>query len=117
MRMLLTVFLIGHAAVHAVMWTLPFTDATRDMPFNPGHSWLLGDNRVLAAIVAGVATVAFAVTALGYLIDAGWWPPAMLAAATVSLLLMVGWFTPWWLAGIALSAGLAVYAWQTQPLT
>lgn len=117
MRIGVAIFLLGHAAVHAVMWTLPFTDATRDMPFDPGHSWLFGDNRVLPVVLAGIAAVTFAVTAVGYLTAAAWWPRAMLTAATVSLVVMIGWFTPWWLVGIALSGALAVYAWQTQLLT
>jgi len=117
MRIGVAIFLLGHAAVHAVMWTLPFTDAKQDMPFDPGHSWLFGDNRLLAVVLAGIAAVTFAVTAIGYLSAAAWWPSAMLTAAAASLLLMVAYFTPWWLIGIALSSALAIYAWQTQPLT
>jgi hypothetical protein len=117
MRIALTVFLVGHAAVHAVMWTLPFTDATREMPFDPGHSWVFGDSRVPAVVLAGLATVGFAVSGAGLILQAGWWPVAMVASAAVSLVLMIGWFTPWWLVGIALSAGLAVFAWQSQPVT
>jgi hypothetical protein len=43
-RWLFFAFLLGHAAVPAVMWTLPFTDATDDMPFNPAESWLFGES-------------------------------------------------------------------------
>lgn len=116
MRVLFITFLFGHAGVHAVMWTLPFTDATADMPFDPAHSWLLGDSRTVAVAVAGLATVAFAVAAVAYGLQVSWWPPVMLAAAAVSLLLMAVWFSPWWTVGIGLSAALAVYAWQAQPL-
>ena len=116
MRLLFSAFLLGHAAVHAVMWTLPFTDATRDMPFDPGHSWVWGDRRLVAAALAGLATVAFGASAIGYLLQATWWPPVTLAAVTISLVLMITYFTPWWTVGIVLSGGLAVYAWQTQPL-
>lgn len=117
MRTVLAALLAGHAAVHAVMWTLPFTDATREMPFDPGHSWMFGDSRVPAVVLAGVATLAFAVSAVGVLLQAAWWPVAMLVASVVSLVLMIGWFTPWWLVGIALSGGLALFAWQSQPVT
>lgn len=116
MRIVVAALLLGHAAVHAVMWTLPFTDATRDMPFDPGRSWLFGDSRLPAVVLAGLATAGFAVTAVGYLLGAAWWPPVMLVASAISLMLLVGWFTPWWLVGIALSAGLALFAWRAQPL-
>ena len=51
MRWLFFAFLLGHAAVHAVMWTLPFTDASEEMPFDPAHSWWLGDQRVAAGLL------------------------------------------------------------------
>lgn len=114
-RLVFAAFLFGHAAVHAVMWTLPFTDATTDMPFDPSRSWLLGTSRTLAVVVAGLATVGFVVAPVGYLVGAGWWPAVMFLAAVVSLLLMILYFTPWWSVGIVLSAGVAVYAWQHLP--
>lgn len=48
-------FVLGHAAVHAVMWALPFTDAIEDMPFDPAHSWWL----VGIALSAGLAFYGF----------------------------------------------------------
>ncbi len=36
MRIALALFLACHGAVHAVMWTLPLTDAVDDMPFDLG---------------------------------------------------------------------------------
>lgn len=112
MRGLFFAFLLGHAAVHAVMWTLPFTDATNDMPFNPAESWLLGEQRNLAAVAAGLVTVAYLVAATGWLAHASWWQPAMVGASALSLLLMGLYFSPWWLVGIVLSGGLAVWALQ-----
>jgi hypothetical protein len=111
-RWLFFAFLLGHAAVPAVMWTLPFTDATDDMPFNPAESWLFGEQRNLAAVAAGLVTVAYLVAAVGWLAHASWWPPAMVAASTLSLLPMGLFFSPWWLVGIVLSGGLAVWAIQ-----
>lgn len=112
MRALFFAFLAAHGAVHAVMWTLPFTDATADMPFDPAHSWLLGDQRTLAAVVAGLVTVAYLAAGAGWLAHADWWPATMVGASATSLLLMGVFFAPWWLVGIALSGGLAVYALQ-----
>lgn len=109
MRIVFFVFLLGHAAVHAVMWTLPFTPATQDMPFDPARSWVLGDQRVVAVVLAAVVTIAYVVAGAGWLTHAPWWPVTMVGASGLSLLLMVLYFTPWWLVGVALSGGLAVY--------
>lgn len=115
MRGLFLAFLLGHAAVHAVMWTLPFTDAVDDMPFDPAHSWLLGDQRMLAVVVAGLVAVAYVVVGLGWLGHAGWWPATMVGASALSLLLMGVFYAPWWLVGVAISGGLLVYALQASP--
>lgn len=112
MRWLFFTLLLGHAGVHAVMWTLPFTDATDDMPFNPAHSWWLGDQRVIAALLAGVVTVLYVVVGIGWLTEASWWPTAMIGASALSLALMTLFFSPWWVVGIALSFGLGIYALQ-----
>lgn len=112
MRWLFVLFLLGHAAVHAVMWTLPFTDATSEMPFNPAHSWLLGDQRITAVVLAGLVTAAYLTAAAGWLGHAAWWPATMIGASALSLLLMVLFFVPWWLIGIVLSGGLMIYALQ-----
>jgi hypothetical protein len=115
MRALFGIFLLGHAVVHAVMWTLPFTSATSDMPFDPGHSWLVGDQRKTAVVFAGLVTMSYVAAGAGWLGQAAWWPAAMLGASTLSLLLMVIFFTPWWLVGIAISGALAVYGWHALP--
>lgn len=115
MRALFFVFMLGHAAVHAVMWTLPFTDATSDMPFDPAHSWLLGEQRTAAVALAALVSVAYIVAGVGWLATASWWPATMLGASALSLLLMAAFFTPWWLIGIAISGALAVYGLQALP--
>ncbi len=115
MRLLVAAFLLGHAAVHAVMWTLPFTSAASDMPFDPGHSWVWGESRLVALVLAGLATVAFAVTSVGHAVNAGWWPTVMVVAAVVSLVLMVLYLSLYWSVRIVLSAGLLVYALQASP--
>jgi hypothetical protein len=115
MRALFFAFLLGHAAVHAVMWTLPFTDATREMPFDPAHSWLLGDQRILAVVLAGMATASYLAAGAGWLAQAAWWPATMVGASALSLALMVVFFAPWWLVGMVVSGALAVYGAQALP--
>jgi hypothetical protein len=114
MRWLFFAFVLGHAGVHAVMWTLPFTDATEEMPFDPAHSWWLGEQRFAAVLFAGAIASVYVIAGAGWLADASWWPPAMIGASVLSLLLMALFFSPWWLAGIAISAGLAIYALQAR---
>jgi hypothetical protein len=110
MRIVFALLLFGHASVHAVMWTLPFTDAATELPFEPGTSWLLGDQRLLALVLAGLATAGFALVGVGYLLHAAWWPAALLAAGGVSLVLMILFFVPWWAVGIVISGALVVAA-------
>lgn len=114
MRLLLGAFLFGHGAVHAVMWTLPFTDAVADMPFDPGHSWLLGDQHGLGAAGAALATLLYVATGIGYLVEATWWPATMIAGSVVSLALMGLFMASWWLVGIVISVALIVVAARAQ---
>lgn len=109
MRALFFAFVLGHAAVHAVMWSLPFTPASEEMPFDPAHSWVLGEQRVAAAVLAALVTLAYVIAGAGWLAHASWWPATMVAASALSLLLMGLFFAPWWLVGIVLSGGLAAY--------
>jgi hypothetical protein len=50
-RFLFIVFLIAHAFVHLAIWLMP---KPRDQaaPFDANHSWLLGDQRTLAVLLA-----------------------------------------------------------------
>lgn len=115
MRGFLVAFLLAHAAVHGVMWTLPFTRAVDDMPFNPAESWMIGKRPGVAALLAGLATVGFVIAAVAFAARASWWPAALGAAAAVSLVLMVVFLSRYWVVGIVFSAALAVYAWQADP--
>jgi nicotinamide riboside transporter PnuC len=112
MRTALTLLVIGHGAVHAIMWTLPFTPAVEDMPFDPAGSWLLGDGRMVALVLAGLTTAAFVVAAFAFAASAGWWPIAMLFAVACSMVLLALFFTPLWVIGILINIVLAVYAWM-----
>ncbi|MCO5322052.1 MAG: hypothetical protein M9922_11725 [Microthrixaceae bacterium] len=73
-RVLFVTFLIGHTAVRGVMWTLPFSDAVNDMPFNPADSWLIGRRPTVAAAMAGTAAIEFVLAAGGFAARSSWWP-------------------------------------------
>lgn len=110
MRWVAALFLLGHAAVHAVMWTLPFTDATEELPFDPADSWLLGRHPAVFAMWAGAVAALFVVGAVAVALDVSWWPPVLVVAGLTSVALMLVTFAPWWVVGIALSAVIAVVA-------
>ena len=113
MRQLAALFLAGHGWVHGVMWALPYSaEARADLPMDPAHSWLIGDARAFG-LAFGIATaVAFMVAAGAVLMDAGWWPWAVIVASVLSVVLMALFFSPWWGIGFAIDAVLLVVAWR-----
>ena len=113
MRILATLFLIGHGLVHGIMWALPYSDeALADLPMNPSRSWLFGDVREAALAFALVVTAAFLVAAGAVIADAGWWPWAGIVAAALSVLLLTLFLSPWWAIGLAIDAAVIVVAWR-----
>lgn len=115
MRVAFVIFLFGHAAVHGVMWTLPFTDAREDMPFDPAKSWLVGDRPEVAAVLAGLAVVGFVAAGIAFAARVAWWPEVLGGSAVVSLVLMVFFWSPYWIVGIVLSTAVGIYALQAAP--
>jgi hypothetical protein len=105
LRALLGLFVIAHGLVTFAIWTAPVTEKA---PFNPSHSWLLGDTRTLAIIPAVLAALVFVATGGGFLAQQDWWPATAVAAGAVAVALMGLYFNPWLLAGIAISAGIIV---------
>lgn len=68
---------------------------------------------VALGLVVGIALVA---AGFGFLTHQAWWPPVAIGAAASSLLLFAMFFTPWWLAGIAISAAFIVGALRANPI-
>jgi hypothetical protein len=112
MRAVFVVFLFAHAAVHGVMWSLPFTDAVDDMPFDPAESWLVGRRPVIGIGLAGLAAVGFVIAGPAFAVRATWWPVALGASAVVSLVLMGLFWSSYWIVGVVISAALVTSAWQ-----
>jgi hypothetical protein len=96
-------FIVAHGLVTAAMWLTP---ARAGEPFRATHSWLLGDARGLAVVVALVAAVGFVLAGVGFLAHQGWWAFTGVGAGAVALLLMTLFFNPWLLAGVVISAGV-----------
>jgi hypothetical protein len=111
-RVLLGVFIVAHGLLTAFIWASPprATD-----PFRATHSWLLGDARPLAVVVALVAAIGFVLAGVGFIADQAWWAFTGVSAGAVALLLMVLFFNPWLLAGIAISAGILYAGFQALP--
>jgi hypothetical protein len=106
-RFIFIAFLIAHGLVHVAMWVLiPKPAPGKEAPFDSSYSWLLGNQRALAASVA-VATAAILVVAgFGLWAHADWWRAAAVIGLTASFGLMVVYFTPWFTFIEAVNAAL-----------
>lgn len=47
---------------------------------------------------------------IAYLLDAAWWPAALVVASGVSLGLLLATFTTWWVLALAIDVALGVVA-------
>jgi hypothetical protein len=87
-------------------------------PFDARHSWLLGDQRAAATVLALVAAALLGVAGIGLWAHAGWWRPVAAAAVAVSFGLMVFYFHPWFGFIQVVNAGLVVaIVWLEWPTT
>ena len=120
-RFIFIAFLIAHGLVHVAMWILvPKPAPGKEAPFDASYSWLLGNQRALAATVAA-ATAAVLVTAgFGLWAHAEWWRAAAVIGLAASFLLMVVFFTPWFIfiEGVneALVASILWLSWPSKTL-
>jgi hypothetical protein len=103
LRVLLGLFVVAHGLVTFGIWAAPVTEKA---PFNPSHSWLLGDARMLPIVLAVVAAAAFVAAGGGFLAQQDWWAAAAVAAGAVAVALMALYFNPWLSAGILISAAI-----------
>jgi len=114
-RWLFIGFLIAHGLIHIAVWATPKPEQ-QSSPFEATHSWLLGDQRSLAAALAYAAMGLFVIAGLGLLFHAGWWRPVTVVASGLSLALASLFFNPWLLMAIGLNAGLiAGIVWLSWP--
>lgn len=107
MSLLAGLFLIAHGLIHLAIWLPGPKEAA---PFDPHHSWLLGDARRYARGLAIAACVLLA--AGGLLVLAGDPGGAALAAAgaAISLTLVVLTFHPWLLGAVAIDLAIVAVA-------
>jgi hypothetical protein len=111
-RVLLGAFIIAHGLLTAFIWVSP---AKADAPFRATHSWLVGDARPLAVVIALMAAAGFVLAGVGFISQQAWWAVTGMGAGAVALLLMGLFFNPWLLAGITIIAGILYAGFQALP--
>jgi hypothetical protein len=111
-RVLLGAFIVAHGLLTALIWLSP---PKADAPFRATHSWLVGDARPLAIVIALVAAAGFVLAGVGIIADQAWWAVTGVGAGAVALVLMTLFFNPWLLAGITISAGILYAGFQALP--
>jgi hypothetical protein len=99
--------IIAHAVITGVVWTAPLLP---DAPFNPGHSWLLGDSRSIAGPASLILALALAATGVGLLLNQPWWAPLGLATGAAAAAFMLVYFNPWLSLAIGINAAIAIAA-------
>jgi hypothetical protein len=114
LRVLSIVFLIAHGGVHVALWA-PRYDAEK-APFDASHSWLLGDRRPLAQILAFTAAALLGAAGIILLAHGGWWRPTAVVGLSLSTALLLLYFNAWYLFILAINVGLIVgIAWMDWP--
>jgi hypothetical protein len=111
-RTMLGLFIVAHGLVTAGIWGvgMPAAPEGEVQPPDPAHTWLIGDTRAISAVLGVAVGCTKVVAGVGYLAQAGWWPPMAIGTGAASLALFGLYFTPWWSAGIVISAVLIVGA-------
>jgi hypothetical protein len=114
-RVLFIAFLIAHGGVHLAIWLSP---VKADAPFNPSHSWLVGDQRGLAVTLAVVAASLLVVSGIGLWMGGSWWRALAVAGLVASFLLMGLFYHPWFIPIQVINAGLIIaLLWLDWPST
>lgn len=116
-RFLFIGFLIAHGLVHLAIWLLP-KPADQKAPFDPDHSWLLGEQKTVALLLAVTAAVLLMAGGLGLWAHADWWRSVAAIGLAASFGLMVLFFNPWYLLIEGVNGALIVgIVWLTWPST
>jgi len=106
LRVLLGVFFIAHGLVHVAIWAPKYDPAK--VPFDASRSWLLGDQRPLARVLAFAAAAILVVAGIALLAQGGWWRPTALVGLGVSTALLLVYFNRWYLFILALNIALII---------
>lgn len=110
LRNIAGLLVLVHGFITIAIWVPNPQHVQPAPPMDTSHSWLLGQARGVSVALAVAAGVLLASAGIAFLSGAAWWPLAAIVSGVVSLILFGLFFTPWWLAAIAISAGLVVGA-------
>jgi len=105
LRWLLIGFLIAHGLVHLAIWAPKYDP---EKAFDPSHSWLIGDQRPLAQVLAFAAGAILIVAGIALWAHGEWWRPTAIVGLSVSTILLLLYFTPWYLFILPVNAALIV---------
>jgi hypothetical protein len=116
LRWLLIGFFVAHGLVHVAIWA-PKYDPEK-AAFDASHSWLIGDQRPLALVLAFAAAAILVVAGIALWAHGEWWRPTAVVGLSVSTVLLLLYFTPWYLiilsVNIALIVGIAFMDWPSK---
>ena len=114
LRVLLIGFLIAHGLVHVAIWAPTYDPETS--PLDPSRSWLIGDRRALAQVLAFSAAAILVVSGIALWADGGWWRPTAVVGLSISTALLLLYFDRWYLLILAVNIALIVgIAWMDWP--
>jgi len=118
-RFLFIAFLIAHGLVHLAIWLMPKPPGQK-APFDPDHSWLLGDQKTVAVVLAVAAAAMLMAGGSGLWAHADWWRGASVIGLTASFGLMIVYFNPWYVfiegVNAALIVGMVWLTWPTKTM-
>jgi hypothetical protein len=116
-RFVFIAFLVAHGLVHLFMWVwVPKPEPGKEPPFDASYSWLLGNQKGVAATVAMATAAILIVAGIALWAEADWWRAAAVLGLAVSFGLMVVYFTPWFLFIEGVNAALFVsIVWLSWP--
>jgi hypothetical protein len=107
--------LIAHGLVHLAIWLMP-KPSEEKAPFDPNQSWLLGERKSVAVVLAVIAAALLVAGGLGLWVHAGWWRGGAALGLAASFGLMLLYFNPWYLFIEGVDAALIVgIVWLTWP--
>ena len=116
LRWLLIGFLIAHGLVHVAIWA-PKYDREK-AAFDASHSWLIGERRPLAQVLAFAAAALLVLAGIALWAHGGWWRPTAVLGLSVSTVLLLLYFNTWYLfilpVNIALIVGIAFMEWPAE---
>jgi hypothetical protein len=118
-RFLFIGFLIAHGLVHLAIWLMPKPPHDK-APFDPAHSWLIGDRKAVAVALAVVAATLLVLGGVSLWARADLWRVAAVSGLGVSFGLMVVYFNPWYLliqgVNLALIIGIVWLTWPSKAM-